>query len=346
MGIIDHDDIPRRRYDEARQFASEIDAIKDAILGTHVRMDVGIAASDFVNQEAHRTYPMGLPSPEDDGLTLYRHCYREGIACGFIHPEDDLSPLKILYVPHWTIWQSQWTARIEAFARQGGTVILGARTATRDANNQVIRDTAPGFGLSALAGVTVEEFGRLAPADGNELFPLGERRLGASRRPRFATESSRRRYTFTFGNREMTAGHLYELLKPAPETEVIGAWSNRFASGKAAITARQVGHGAVIYVGTYLTADLVAHFAPSVLARAGVHPLLPNLPEGVEVTIRQAADRQLMFILNTREQPIQVQGLPEGIDLLTGAAVEGQAMRLESYGCSIVQSRRAGRDAV
>jgi hypothetical protein len=28
-------------------------------------MDVGIAGSDFDNQEAHKSYPLGLPSPQD-----------------------------------------------------------------------------------------------------------------------------------------------------------------------------------------------------------------------------------------------------------------------------------------
>ena len=62
-------------------------------------MDVGIAGADFDNQEAHRTYPIGLPSPLDDALLVYRHCYKANIACGFIHPEDDLSRLKVFYVP-------------------------------------------------------------------------------------------------------------------------------------------------------------------------------------------------------------------------------------------------------
>ena len=337
MGIIDHDDIPRRRYDEARRFAGEINAIKDKILGTHVRMDVGIAGADFDNQEAHRTYPMGLPSPEDDGLLLYRHCYREGIACGFVHPEDDLSPLKVLYVPHWLIWKPEWTERVEAFAQSGGTVILGARTATRDGNNQVIRETAPGFGLSGLAGVTVEEFGRLAAPGGDGLFPARAESGAASGRPRHATESSQRRYTFTYGNHEFTAGHLYELLKPAAGTEVVGAWSNRFASGEAAITSRTVGKGAVLYLGTYLTEDFVAHFAPGVLSRAGVEPLLADVPEGVEVTMRQAADRRLLFILNTRAEPVEVEGVPDGRDLLAGAEVAGHTVHLDGYGCSLVE---------
>ena len=95
MGIIDHDDIPRRRYDEAKQFAGEVTALKDKILGTHVRMDLGIAGSDFDNQEMHRSYPIGMPSPQDDATLLHRYCYRHNIACGFIHPEDDLSKLRV-----------------------------------------------------------------------------------------------------------------------------------------------------------------------------------------------------------------------------------------------------------
>ncbi len=339
MGIIDHDDIPRRRYDEVRQFASEINAIKDKILGTHVRMDVGIAGSDFDNQEAHRTYPMGLPSPEDDGMVLYRYCYRQGIACGFIHPEDDLSPLKVLYVPHWLIWKPEWTDRIRAFAQGGGTAILGARTATRDENNHVIRETAPGSGLSRLAGVTVEEFGRLAPVEGDGLFPAQERERPSSDRLRYATEVVATQVHVHLWQPRNHRGASVRLLKPAEGTEVIGTWSNRFASGEAAITARHVGKGSVVYVGTYLTEDFVANFAPSIISRSGVAPLLPELPQGVEVTVRQAVDRQLLFVLNTRDQPVSVRGVPEGSDLLTGAVIKGNTVDLEGYGCSIVEMR-------
>jgi beta-galactosidase len=102
---------------------------------------------------------MGLPSPHDESVLLHRYCYERGIACGFIHPEDDLSRLKVLYVPHWLMWSDEWTKRIETFAQNGGTVILAARTGTRDRNNHVIRQAAPGTSLSALAGVTVDEFG-------------------------------------------------------------------------------------------------------------------------------------------------------------------------------------------
>lgn len=336
MGIIDHDDIPRRRYAEAKQFAGEINRIKDQILGTHVHMDVGIAGADFDNQEAHRAYPIGLPSPHDDALILHRHCYQTGIACGYIHPEDDLSPLKVLYVPHWLMWRDDWTERLEAFARDGGTVILSARTGSRDANNHIIREPAPGRSLSALAGITVEEFGRLANVDGDGLFQRGGRYGGGAAREILPAESARRRYTMKIGNHEVVAAHMYELLSPAEGAEILGTWSNRFANGQAAIVSRQVGKGRVVYLGAYLTESLVSTLLVDLIAKAGVEPLLPNLPEGVEVSLRKSDDAKLLFILNTKNEPARLSGIPAGIPLVADAPVNEGVLILPAYGCVIL----------
>jgi beta-galactosidase len=331
MGIIDHDDIPRRRYAEVKQFAEEIAASRDAILGTHVHMDVGIAGGDFDNQEAHDTYPMGLPSPADDARILHRHCYEQGIACGFIHPEDDLSPLKVLYVPHWLIWKDEWTARVEAFVRSGGTVIFSARTGTRDPDNHVIRDTAPGRTLSELTGITVEEFGRLAAPDGDRLFAVTS--IPNTPHSEFPTESSRRRYTLRIGNSEVVASHMYEQLKLAEDVEALGQWSSRFLEGSPAVSLRHHGKGKVIYMGTYLNPDLIELLATEVLAKSGVKPLLPSLPVGVEVVQRQSGDRQLLFIVNTTAEPRELLVLPAGDPLVSD--MEGNV--LPGYGVCVLR---------
>jgi beta-galactosidase len=342
MGIIDHDDVPRRRYEEAKQFATEVASIKDLILGTVVHMDVGIAGADFDNQEAHDTYPMGLPSPHDESVLLHRYCYDRNIACGFIHPEDDLSRLKLLYVPHWLIWKDEWTERIRAFADAGGTVILSARTGTRDQHNHIIRTAAPGPSLAALAGVTVEEFGRLAPLDGDGLFaPTG--RYGASaQRGRLPAESARRRYTLKVGNREVTAAHMYELLELAVGTAAKATWGNRFAEGRAAIAHRQVGKGRVLYCGTYLTEALVDSFVADELRLAGVSPLLADAPPGVEVALREGPGTRLLFVLNTTLEPAAVSGLPPGEAVIADAPVRNGSVRLPGYGCAILRLAAEG----
>ncbi|MER8554105.1 beta-galactosidase [Mesorhizobium sp. M0220] len=337
MGIIDHDDVARRRYDEARQFATEMTALKDKILGTHVRMDVGIAGSDFDNQEAHKTFPIGLPSPQDDATLLHQYCYDRGIACGFIHPEDDLSKLKVFYVPHWVIWKDNWTERLQVFAENGGIIIIGARTGTRDENNHVIRETAPGRSLSKLTGVRVEDFGRLAAPGANGLFNTMSRSGGLVIPPDRPAESSRRIRRYTFGNHEFDAGYFYENLAVEPEVEIIGVWSNRYAVGAPAITSRAVGKGRVLYVGTYLTPELTAQLATRTFADANVEPLVPDLPDGVEVTMRENDERQLLFMQNIKDTPVAVTGVPAGSNLLDGKRPVSGVLTLDGYGCAIIE---------
>lgn len=337
MGIIDHDDVARRRYDEARQFATEMTALKDKILGTHVRMDVGIAGSDFDNQEAHKTFPIGLPSPQDDATLLHQYCYDRGIACGFIHPEDDLSNLKVFYVPHWVIWKDNWTERLQVFAENGGIIIIGARTGTRDENNHVIRETAPGRSLSKLTGVRVEDFGRLAAPGANGLFNTMSRSGGLVIPPDRPAESSRRIRRYTFGNHEFDAGYFYENLAVEPEVEIIGVWSNRYAVGAPAITSRAVGKGRVLYVGTYLTPELTAQLATRTFADANVEPLVPDLPDGVEVTMRENDERQLLFMQNIKDTPVAVTGVPAGSNLLDGKRPVSGVLTLDGYGCAIIE---------
>ncbi len=337
MGIIDHDDVPRRRYAEAIEFASDIAKLKTDLIGTSVRMDVAIAGADFDNQEAHKTYPIGLPSPVEDAMRLHRLCYSKGVACGFIHPEDDLSRIKLLYVPHWVMWKPEWNAAVEAFVANGGTLVVGALTGTRDANNHVLRVQPPEPGLARLCGVRVEEFGRVAEPGADGLFPPPPPRPGsnapAARPP---AGSTARGYRLTLGNQEYEAAHLYELLEVDADVEVIGRWSNRFAGGRAAVTRRKQGKGEAVYVGTYLTDPLVEGLTEQVFPSAGVAPLIRDLPQKVEVTMREADGRKLLFVLNADADPSVVSGVPSGVDLLTGQPVSG-ALQLGPYGCSVIK---------
>lgn len=340
MGVIDHDDVPRRRYAEATQFFTEMTRLAPAILGTHVRMDVGIAGADFDNEQAYKTYAMGLPSPLQDATVLHRACYNANIAVGYIHPEDDLTRLKVFYVPHWVMWKPDWTPRVAAFVAGGGTLILSAMTGTRDIDNQIHRELAPAAGLSELAGVKVIEFGRIAGEGAAGLFaqwPDGVNGGYAPARPLPASSASRS-YSFTIGNRSFQAAHLYEQLELATGTVPLGQWSNRFLRGQAAATTRPHGAGRVIYLGTYLTDDLAQAMIETILEPAGAVPLIAGLPAGLEVTVRQSGDRALWFILNTDDGEKRINNAPQGIDLLTGLACDG-ALTLGPYGCVILEQK-------
>lgn len=335
MGLLDHDDEPRRRYAEAKQFAGDMAAIKDKLLGTSVRVDVGIAGGDFDNQEAYKTYPMGLPSPVEDAALLHQALYRRNIATGFIHPEDDLSRLKALYIPHWLMWQEEWTEKLRAFANAGGIVIASAMTGTRTRENHIVRELAPSMGLGELLGVCVEEFGRIAAADADGLFqpPSKKMGLGSSAAPPPAC-SAGRPYRLRYDNVELQAGHLYEKLILAEDVRQLATWSNRWLEDSPALTARKIGNGMGHYLATYMTPDLADRLVDRLLLPSGIRPLL-EAPEGIEVTERNMPDgRRLLFVLNTTDETMDIDLPADSTDLLTGEKPNG---RIAGYDARILE---------
>jgi beta-galactosidase len=117
---------------------------------------------------------------------------------------------------------------------------------------------------------------------------------------------------------------------------VLGRWSNRFASGRAAVTTRKVGKGRAVYVGTYLTESLVEGLADQLFASDSIAPLVEDLPTGVEVTLREASDRKLLFVLNTDDGAVELSSVPSGINLLTGENIDG-AISLGPHGCAVIR---------
>jgi beta-galactosidase len=321
MGVLDHDRVPRRRYRELKETVSELKGWRDEILGTSVDMDVAILSADADNEMAHAAMSLGLPSLIELSLPLHHHCYARNLRCGFASPGDDLSRVKVAFVPHLPVWDERWTASLTAFVEQGGILVVGARSATRDRNNHVLESAAPGP-LAELCGVTVRELGRL-PALGASgivsggVFQVENMRSGA------AAESARRTHFVQLpGAQPVQAAHGYEILEPLSGTEVIGRWTSRWLAGEAAITRRQLGAGAVLYVGTYLTHPLVAEIFEPLFEGQGIRPPM-EAPAGVEVTTRTGAGRTLMFLQNTRDEALDVE-TPEG------------RLRLAPFECSII----------
>ena len=68
---------------------------------------------------------------------------------------------------------------------------------------------------------------------------------------------------------------------------------------------------------------LVEGLADQLFASGNIMPLVADLPAGVEVTLREAPDRKLLFVLNTEDATVELSSLPPGTDLLTGKTVDG-----------------------
>ncbi|MDX2110121.1 MAG: beta-galactosidase [Verrucomicrobiota bacterium] len=312
-GILDHDNVPRRRYAELSQIGGELKRVGPALLGTSVRVEVAFAEGDYAATEAHLTYPLGLPSEGTAAVWSHRWFFERGYAVGCVHPADNLDGVKLYIIPHWTVFDPAWVPALERFVERGGVLVIGARTASRTLDNQVTAETLPGC-LAKLAGVTVEEYGRQNKGD------LRPQKL-------------------QLGETEVESADWYEVLG-LQGAEALATWTTRHLVGLPAISHRKVGRGHVLYVGTYFcNGALFDALWPVAGKLAGVSPQLVEHPAGIEVVVREKAGVELWFMLNRNETATRVPHPPLGQDLVTGTTVDGPC-EIEASGVRVVVQRR------
>ncbi len=315
VGILDHDNQPRRRYREAIQEGEEFERIGSDVLGTVVRPNVGVLYDTGDPEMAHQALSHGLSSPSTNAKSIHGAWYKAGYNVGLIHPEDDISTCAIVILPSWPIVTAALAERLTSYVEQGGTLVITGRSGIKDENNNVLAVTPPGF-LAELCGVKVEEGFRINEP---ELYPNH----------------------FTLAGEVVHQSEWLDRLEVTDAT-VVSVWTEGYHVGVPAVTSRQAGRGRCFYVSTFLDEAGMQALIPYLSETAGVSPLLKSLPEGVEVSVREGENYQIWFILNHRNVPAMVSDIPAGTDLLSGAEISS-SVDLGGYGVAVVKVKKSQR---
>jgi len=311
-GILDQDNVPRRRYAEFAQEGKELSRIGPKILGSVVRTKAAILTS-FEQEEAHRTYPLAIPGPKIQTSLVLHEMLTRHLPCGLVDAADSFDGLELIILPSFPLQDENLAEKLHAFVESGGVLVATARTSIRNGNNHVLSITPPG-GLAGLFGITVEEFGRTD-------F-LSIERPGAD---------------------DVPAGLAYEALN-VHEADVLGTWSHpadgapHAAAGHPALTITRRGRGASIYIGTYFSQQNVAALLEGILQFSPL-PSLAQADPFVEIVCRQAGKRRLYFVLNHYAQPKTVTALPEGRELLGETRCAG-SLELPAFGVAVIECRQ------
>ncbi len=314
-GVLDHDNVPRRRFHEAAQLGTELARVGPAVLGTSVEVTVGVAGADFASLWGHDPITLGLPTPRNVAETVHSHFYGKGYAVGCVHPGDSLEGLNVYFVPHFAVFDPAWIAGWTSWVAAGGVVVIGARTGSKDLNNNVVAETLPGA-LRELVGATVEEYGRQNRPD-------------------------KRPLKLAFEDVVASTELWHELLQPDAGTEVIATWQGRHLTGRAAVTLRRHGRGAVLYVGTYFTTEVVAALDP-VLKKLGVLKSLEITVPGIETVVRSGAGKRVRFLINHNKTPTLVKLPTPGRELISDAPVAGEIELAAGEVAVILEAQLAG----
>lgn len=314
-GVLDHDNVPRRRFRELQQEADEFHRLSPEIIGTIVDVKIGILI-DFEADESHDAVTSVLPAPRHQTEHLLAALLDRHLPAGLVHARDNWTGLRTLFIPSFGIISAELAARLEAFVRRGGNVICTAGTGRRSIDNAAEATTQPGQ-LTRLLGAKVIEY-------------------GVTRQPLLEVAIS--------PDHILSAPHGYEIIVPRHAT-ASGTWRRlpilskervpHPAETRPALTKNSLGRGHAFLLGTWLDQSNATQFV-DFLAQELRWRSRVDAPAVVTVRLRVSSSNRILFLLNHAAVPSTINRVPAGIDLLTGDRLTRQ-LTLPSYGVIVAK---------
>ncbi|MGO4109736.1 beta-galactosidase [Paenibacillus sp. YAF4_2] len=277
-GLIDHSNVPGRRYEEYRGLCDEVNRLAPLLEGTQVKGKVAILHS-------HDQYNAFQGQLQSDGMdyfenikTLHRAFTKLGIMTDVLSENEDLTGYKLIVAPSLFLLDTALASKFDEYVKNGATLVVLPRTGVKNPNNVCWIQPLPGP-LSESAGVTVAEYD-----------PIGKDKN-----------------SINWNNKSYSCSQWCDILTPQG-AEPVARYEDDFYAGKIAATVHTVDKGKVYYLGTFPEESFYSDFFKDVADTLGL-TYIPNLPEGVQVSIRSNGEKQYMFLLNLsrKQQTIQLE---------------------------------------
>jgi beta-galactosidase len=306
--LIGADGTPVPLYAEVKQVGAEFDKAAPVLEGTTVESDVALL-HDFNSrwavewQRHNRTF-----DPVISITSYYRPLHALMHSVDVVSDTAPLEHYRLVVAPALNLLTPEAAKNLEDYVRGGGHLVLGQRSAMKDRDNGLFPQRQPGP-MADLLGARVEQFYALdgaVPVMGK--WGEGKSSLWAE-----------------------------QLSVSALDTKVLMRYgkSNGWLDDQPAAVTRKVGKGSITYIGMALDDATMLRAANWMLAQAGLAPVLPEIPDGVDVALRSGAGKRILILTNYAATPKAIP-LPAAMyDVLSGGTVS--TVTLPQYGVAVLR---------
>ncbi len=289
-GILDADNVKRRKFYEAQSFFADIKKYEKA-LAAPVQNAVAIVY-DYDSLASFRIQRQSLIlDPAAEMRKFYQPFYEVNVGVDVIPEDRDLSRYQVVILPQMIITKPEMEEKVKAFAEHGGTVVLTYRCAVKDADNNIPFGRTIPVGYNDFAGHVVAETESLQ--DFNAFPVIGEG---------------------PFAGMEGTGGIFRDMIE-VRDAEVLFRYGDSFYESFAAVTKKPAGKGMVYYVGCGLEEKLTRALMERIMEEKQI-PVTPSQP-GVEILTRGDDSQRIRILMNHNA----VKAEAEGIELAPFACV-------------------------
>jgi beta-galactosidase len=284
-GMVPHAGTRSRLWRDVVQLGADLRAISD-VAGTRTAPAPVALVFDWPSWWAAGldSHPSVDVDPLASARRWHRLCWERNVGIDVVGSDDELSSYALVVVPVQYLLTASAAARLADYVGGGGTLVATYFSGIVDEHDHVHLGGYPGA-LRDLLGVRIEEFHPL-PAGGTVRLTGHD------------------------------AGSLWSELGETAGAELVAAYADGSCAGSPAVTRHAVGSGTAWYVGTELSDRGLAELGARVLDEAGVQPVVPGLPAGVEAVRRVGDGGSFLFVLNHTDASVPVP--VAGTDLLTG----------------------------
>jgi len=236
FGILDADNVKRRKYYETQSF------FKEASQRTveYPKSDVCMVY-DYDSKSSMRIQRQSdVFNYEKECQKLYAQLYHRGLNCDIIDSSEDFSMYSTVILPYMIVMDDGFKERLKKYAKEGGTVVMTARTAWKDLDNNLVFNERMPVGLTDLTGSMVEE---------HESLLSGQTSSCVS------------------GDLE-GYGTIFEELLTVTDAEVLAKWKDNPFGEYAAATVNHYGKGRCFYFGSSFDEKLLDRLFDEILKKA------------------------------------------------------------------------------
>lgn len=270
-GILDADNVKRRRFYEVQSLFSEAKKYEDA-LTSPIKSDICIVY-DYDSLASFRIQQQSILLDCENEMKRYHKLFYDVNKMVDVIPADrDFSQYKIVIIPHMIVGKADFLTRLKAYTEKGGCVIMTYRTAIKDENNNLTFGKVIPVDCCDFAGAYIEETESVQEYDCIPLAGEGKN-----------------------SGKTGTAGIFRDMLVPE-SAETLYRYDDDFYRGFSAITRNSFGKGRVYYMGTTPEEKILKEIAEDAMNFTGIEAI--ESPDGVEIVERGSAEEKVKFIIN------------------------------------------------
>ncbi|WP_436838012.1 beta-galactosidase [Micromonospora rifamycinica] len=300
--LVPHTGADSRVFRESVRLGAALDRLAEVTTG-EVVAEIALArdaASDWALRHP------GMPSDQLDGpaelAAAHRALWRAGYGCDVVVPGDPLDRYRLLVLPALYLAGDDTVDWVRGYVEAGGHLLVSYLSGIADPHARVHLGGYPGA-YRDLLGLRVEEFHPLAADEQVLLSGGGTGRIWSE--------------TVRLRGAEPVCGYVGGVLDGLP-----------------AVTRHRVGAGTAWYLSTRPDDGTYRRLVTEAARTAGVQPVCPDAPPGVEAVRRAHPEASWLFLLNHTDRPQRVR--TGGVDLLTGVATAGE-VALPAGGVAVIR---------